>query len=352
MNKSIRVTALFSILLTIILLINLTVVQAFSVDKYAKNEHNQRGFYDMQTIARGQIFAGGAVLAESTPNEDDTYSRSYPVDSPAWGPVTGYLSSQYGASQLEASYNDILNGTDDSLLTTNFMDLITGEQPDGANVEVTIDPQLQQLAYDQLNQQGYEGAAVALQPSTGKILAMASSPSYNPNNIDEQWGQLQEQEGNPLLNHATQETLPPGSIFKIITTAAGLDNGYSPDSTLTGASEITLPGTETQLTNYGGQVCGGSQQVSLTTAFSLSCNTAFVEMGMDVGADELRSYAEGFGVGQSADIGVETASGNLGDLPDDAAVGQSSIGQRDVSMSALQAAGMAATVANNGVRME
>ncbi|HCJ68360.1 penicillin-binding transpeptidase domain-containing protein [Corynebacterium casei] len=352
MNKSIRVTALFSILLTIILLINLTVVQAFSVDKYAKNEHNQRGFYDMQTIARGQIFAGGAVLAESTPNEDDTYSRSYPVDSPAWGPVTGYLSSQYGASQLEASYNDILNGTDDSLLTTNFMDLITGEQPDGANVEVTIDPQLQQLAYDQLNQQGYEGAAVALQPSTGKILAMASSPSYNPNNIDEQWGQLQEQEGNPLLNHATQETLPPGSIFKIITTAAGLDNGYSPDSTLTGASEITLPGTETQLTNYGGQVCGGSQQVSLTTAFSLSCNTAFVEMGMDVGADELRSYAEGFGVGQSADIGVETASGSLGDLPDDAAVGQSSIGQRDVSMSALQAAGMAATVANNGVRME
>ena len=352
MNKSIRVTALFSIILTIILLINLTVVQAFSVDKYADNPKNQRGFYDMQTVARGQIFAGGTVLAQSTANEDGIYSRSYPVDSPAWGPVTGYLSTQYGASQLEASQNNILNGTDDSLITSNFMDLITGEQPDGANVEVTIDPQLQQVAYDQLTQPGYEGAAVALQPSTGKILAMASSPSYNPNNIDDQWAQLQEQEGNPLLNHATQETLPPGSIFKIITTAAGLNNGYNPDSTLTGASEITLPGTNTQLTNYAGQVCGGSQQVTLTTAFSLSCNTAFVEMGMDVGADELRSYAEGFGIGQESNIGVETAAGNIGEMPDDASVGQSSIGQRDVSMSALQAAGMAATVANGGVRME
>lgn len=187
MNKSIRVTALFSIILTIILLINLTVVQAFSVDKYADNPKNQRGFYDMQTVARGQIFAGGTVLAQSTANEDGIYSRSYPVDSPAWGPVTGYLSTQYGASQLEASQNNILNGTDDSLITSNFMDLITGEQPDGANVEVTIDPQLQQVAYDQLTQPGYEGAAVALQPSTGKILAMASSPSYNPNNIDDQW---------------------------------------------------------------------------------------------------------------------------------------------------------------------
>src|SRR5699024_2088989 len=352
MNKSIRVTALFSIILTIILLINLTVVQAFSVDKYANNPKNQRGFYDMQTVARGQIFAGGTVLAQSTADEEGIYSRSYPVDSPAWGPVTGYLSTQYGASQLEASQNNILNGTDDSLLTSNFMDLITGEQPDGANVEVTIDPQLQQVAYDQLAQPGYNGAAVALQPSTGKILAMASSPSYNPNNIEGQWDQLQEEEGNPLLNHATQETLPPGSIFKIITTAAGLNNGYSPDSTLTGASEITLPGTNTQLTNYAGQVCGGSEQVSLTTAFSLSCNTAFVEMGMDVGADELRSYAEGFGIGQETDIGVETATGNIGEMPDDAAVGQSSIGQRDVSMSALQAAGMAATVANGGVRME
>lgn len=357
MNKQIRMVSLFSLVLVAILLINLTVIQAFSDEEYAKNPKNMRGYYEMQTIARGQIFAGNTVLAQSTADENGVYTRSYPTGSAAYGPVTGYLSQQFGASQLEASYNDVLNGTDSSLLTSNWLDVLTGKQPDGANIEVTIDPTVQQTAFDQLSNQGYEGAAVAIQPSTGKVLAMASSPSFDAGslmggNANENWAALQEQPGNPLLNHATQETLPPGSIFKIITTAAGIKHGYTPNSTMTGANSITLPNTTTELTNYDNQVCGGSQQVTLTTAFSLSCNTAFAEMGMDVGADELRSTAEAFGVGENYDLGVETASGNMGDLPDDASVAQSSIGQRDVAMSALQAAVMAGTVANNGTRMQ
>ncbi|MDY3128374.1 MAG: penicillin-binding protein 2 [Corynebacterium sp.] len=352
MNKSIKLTALFTLLLTLILLVNLTIIQAFSTQKYAEHPRNPRGFYDMQTVARGQIFAGGTVLAQSTADDKGIYSRSYPVNSPAWGPVTGYLSDRYGAAQLEASYNSVLNGTADSLATRNFWKHLAGEPTPGANVEVTIDPQLQQRAYDLLAEQAYEGAAVALQPSTGKILAMASSPSYNPGTIDSQWDALQVEPGSPLLNHATQETLPPGSIFKIITTAAGLENGYGPQSELTGAPEITLPGTNTQLTNYGGQTCAGSPVVTLTTAFALSCNTAFVEMGTNVGADALRATAEAFGVGTTYDLGVDAAPGALGTLEDSAAVGQSAIGQRDVSMSALQAAVMAATVANEGKRME
>lgn len=357
MNKSIRITAIFSLVLTLILLVNLTVIHAFSEDKYAKNPKNMRGFYEMQTIARGQIYAGGTVLAQSTLNADDTYSRSYPTNSPAFSPVTGYLSQQYGASQLEASQNDVLNGTDDSLLANTWIDRLTGKQPDGANVEVTIDPQLQQTAYDALVGPGYEGAAVAIEPSTGKIKALVSSPSFDagtiadPASADEAWANLQDQAGNPLLNHASQETLPPGSIFKIITSAAGLNNNYTPDSVLTGANSITLPNTTTELTNYGNQLCAGSQQVSLRTAFAYSCNTAFVEMGIDVGADELRRYADAFGVGEEYDLGVATSAGSLGELADAASVGQSSIGQRDVTMSALQAAVMGATVANDGVRM-
>src|SRR5699024_9808015 len=105
-------------------------------------------------------------------------------------------------------------------------------------------------------------------------------------------------------------------------------------------------------TNYGGQTCGGGGEVSLETAFSLSCNTAFVELGIDVGADALRSAAEAFGVGEQYDLGLPTSPGSLGELPDDAALGQTSIGQRDVTMSALQAAVMGATVANDGRRME
>lgn len=359
MNKSIRAVSLFALLLVVALLVNLTIIQGFSEDKYAKNPKNMRGYYELQTIARGQIFAGNTVLAESSANDDGVYSRSYPVDSAAWGPVTGYISQTFGASQLESSYNEVLNGTDPALFTTNWMDLLTGKQPDGANVEVTIDPALQQVAYDQLTAPGYEGAAVAIKPSTGEILAMASSPSYNPaaivdpDNGQSNWNALQEQAGNPMLNHATQETLPPGSIFKIITTAAGLENGYTPDSTLTGANSITLPGTTTELTNYNNQVCGGQQEVTLTTAFSLSCNTAFVQMATDVGGDALKKAADAFGVGQNYDLGIENATGNLGEFGNDlAAVGQSAIGQRDVTMSALQAASMAAAIANNGSRMQ
>ena len=357
MNRSIRATALFSLLLTVILLVNLSVIQVFSEDKWAKNPKNMRNFYETAAIARGQIYAGTTVLAQSTPDAQGLYSRSYPEASPAFAPVTGYLSQQFGAAGLEASYNDVLNGTAPELKTRNWLDTLSGKKSPGANVEVSIDPQLQQFAYDQLAGPGYEGAAVAIQPSTGRILAMASSPSFSvaeitdPNTGADTWAQVQAQPGNPLVNHATQETLPPGSIFKIVTTAAGLNNGFYPGSVLTGQNSIVLEDTVTALTNYGNQVCGGANQVTLTTAFSLSCNTAFVEISNAIGAEELRKYAEGFGVGQEYKLGVETASGNLGDLPDSSATAQSAIGQRDVTMSALQAAIMAGTVANKGVRM-
>ncbi|WP_293767817.1 penicillin-binding transpeptidase domain-containing protein [uncultured Corynebacterium sp.] len=357
MNKSIRFAAIFSLLLVTVLLANLTVIQAFSEDKYAQNPHNRRAFLETQTIARGQIYAGGTVLAQSTADAEGLYSRSYPETSPAFSDVTGYLSDQFGAAGLEASYNDVLNGKDDSLLARNWLDTLAGKQTAGANVEVTIDPALQQLAYDELNNQGYEGAAVAIQPSTGKILAMASSPSYSaaavadPATGADTWAALQNQPGNPLVNHATQETLPPGSIFKIITTAAGLNNGFAPDSTLTGQNEITLPDGVTTLTNYGNQMCGGATSVTLETAFALSCNTAFVDMETQFGGEELGKYATAFGVGQDYDLGVESSAGNLGDLSDTSAAAQSAIGQRDVAMSALQAAVMAGTIANKGVRM-
>ena len=164
MNRSIRLVSLFAIILTAILLVNMTVIQAFSEDKYAHNPRNMRGFMEMQTTPRGQIFAGNTVLAQSTQNPDETYSRSYPIDSPAFGNLTGYLSSQFGASELESSQNDILNGTDDSLMKQNWLDALADKPKQGANVEVTIDPALQQAAYDQLVGPGYEGSAVAIQP--------------------------------------------------------------------------------------------------------------------------------------------------------------------------------------------
>lgn len=358
MNRSIRFVSIFALILTLVLLVNITVVQAFRTDEYADNALNHRGFLEMQTQPRGQITAGGQVLASSWQDEGDIFHRTYDAGRPeVWGPIVGYLSDIYGAAGLEASQNDILNGTDSSLATARWLDTLTGAENKGANVETTLIPAVQEAAYDALTRNGYQGAVVAMRPSTGEILGLASTPGYDPNGLvnpetaQDTWSALNNDPDNPLINNATQDTLPPGSIFKIITTAAGLENGYGPGSPLTGASAITLPGTTTQLTNYAGQSCAGGGQVTLETAFALSCNTAFAEMSVAVGADEMRETAAAFGVGEQYNLGIPTSPGALGEVPDDAALAQTSIGQRDVTMSALQAAVMASVVANDGVRM-
>ncbi|MCT1493245.1 penicillin-binding protein 2 [Corynebacterium sanguinis] len=356
MNKSIRLGAVLSLLLTVVLLINLTVVQTLREEKYAQNPLNSRNFIEMKQVDRGPINAGGQIVADSTQDTNGFYQRVYPNMPYSFGPVLGYVSDQFGVGGLEAEYNSVLNG-EGSASGSRF--LRTGLERDRAGdaVELTINPQLQALAYENLSNRGYEGAVVAIRPSTGEVLAMASSPSYDPNLLvnpdtaQQTWDSLSNDPQNPLLNHASQDQLPPGSIFKIVTTAAGLRNGYTPDSQLTGEARIPLPGTDAFVPNYGGQACGGSTVTTLRTAFALSCNTAFVQMGIDIGADALRDAAARFGIGEDYDLGLPTASGSLGDLPGAAELGQSAIGQRDVTMTALQAAVMAASVANEGKRM-
>lgn len=359
MNKSIRLGAGIALLLIVALLVNFTVVQGFREEKYAQSPLNSRTVVELRQINRGQISAGGQVLAESHPLEDGSYQRTYPNMPWSFAPVLGYVSDQYGTSQIEAGYNGQLTGAG-SGKSSRF--LRTGLEQDvvGNSVELSIDPHLQAFAYEQLSNNNYDGAIVALRPSSGQVLAMASTPSFDPNSISspataaEAWGQLNNDPKQPLLNHAAQDQLPPGSIFKIITTVAGLRSGYTPDSPLTGDAQIILPGTNVPLTNFGGQACAGGGQVTLTTAFALSCNTAFVQMALNMGADPLRKAAADFGVGERYDLmelGVPNAAGSLGDIPGAAELGQSAIGQRDVTMTALQAAVMAGVVANEGKRM-
>lgn len=357
MNKSIRFGSVLSLLLIVALLVNFTIVQGFREEEYAQNPLNSRTFVELKQINRGQIHAGGQVLAESFQNEQGFYQRAYPNMPLSFAPVVGYVSDQYGTSQIESGFNAALTG-EGSGGSSRF--LRTGLEKDvvGNSVELSLDPNLQAFAYEQLANRGYNGAIAALRPSTGQVLALASTPSYDPNAIanpataEGAWGAVNADPGKPLLNHATQEQLPPGSIFKIITTAAGLRAGYTPQSPLTGAASIPLPGTENvNLTNYGGQACAGGGSVTLHTAFALSCNTAFVQMALDMGAEPLRAAAAAFGVGEQYDLGLPNAAGSLGELPGAAELGQSAIGQRDVTMTALQAAVMAATVANEGKRM-
>ncbi|APT83762.1 penicillin-binding transpeptidase domain-containing protein [Corynebacterium aquilae] len=358
MNKAIRNTATFALLLVLALLINLTYVQAFTEDKYANSPFNKRQTIELKQTPRGQISAGGLVLAESVQDAAGLYERKYVTDPVAFGPVEGYVSDIYGTAGLEQSYNAVLDGTDPKLGGKSFKDQLLRTKTPGANLELTLNPEVQKVAYNELASRNYEGAVVAIRPSTGEILAMASTPSFNPSKIadndtaESTWKQLTSDPGAPLLNHATQETLPPGSTFKVITTAAGLEAGYGQGSQLTAAPEITLPGTETTLENYAGMRCGPGDTASLLTAFTLSCNTAFVQMGIDVGAEKLRDMAQRFGVTEKYDLGVPFTPGTVGELADDASVGQSAIGQRDVAMTVLENAVVAATVANHGKRMK
>ncbi|MDY5785607.1 penicillin-binding transpeptidase domain-containing protein [Corynebacterium sp.] len=356
MNKSIRLGALVSLLLTVVLLVNFTVVQGFREQRYAQNPLNARTFVELKQINRGNINAGGQVLAESYQDENAFYQRAYPNMPYSFAPILGYVSDQYGMAGLEAGYNAELSG--ESGLRSRFTRTGAEKSTPGNSLELSIDPNLQALGFDLLSNPGYEGAIVAMRPSTGAVLAMASSPSFDPNAVANSatagpaWAELTSNPANPLLNHATQEQLPPGSIFKIITTAAALRQGFTPESPVTGQSEITLPGTDAALTNYGGQACAGGGTVTLRTAFALSCNTAFVQTALDIGAEPLREAAAAFGVGETYDLGIPAAAGSLGEIPGAAELGQSAIGQRDVTMTALQAAVMASTVANEGRRMQ
>lgn len=361
MNKSIRAVTIFSFILVLVLIANLTFIQAFQTNSLAYNPLNSRQFLAAKSVERGKIIAGGQILAESSADNNGLFDRSYPTNSAAYGSVIGYLSDRYGASGIESSQNSILTGEDDSLFARQIWDQLTGKEKRGANVELTLKPNVQQVAYEQLSSQGYSGSVVAIKPSTGEVLAMASTPSFDPAQIVQpdtdasaQAFEAYSQDADaPLLNRSTQQTQPPGSTFKVITTAAALAEGESPDSMVTGANQITLPDTVTTLENYGGATCGGGGQVTLREAFRRSCNTAFVDLSTRHDTESFRKTAEGFGVGEGIDdLGLPVTPSRLGDIPDQAALAQSSIGQRDVALTPLQNAVIAATIANGGTRME
>ncbi len=277
--------------------------------------------------------------------------------------MTGFYSLRYSSSGLERAEDSILNGSDQRLFGRRLADFFTGRDPRGGNVDTTIVPRVQQAAWDAM-QQGCsgpcKGSVVALEPSTGKILAMVSAPSYDPNllathDTDEQgkaWQQLRDDPGSPLTNRAISETFPPGSTFKVITTAAALQAGINDTDQLTASPQIQLPNSTATLENYGGSPCGTAPTASLREAFARSCNTAFVELGIRVGADALRNTAQAFGLDSAPAPIPGGRRVHVGPIADAAALGMSSMGQKDVAVTPLQNAEVAATIANSGVLMQ
>ena len=360
MNTPLRRVAMAVMLMVVALLANATYVQVIKADDLRADPRNSRVLLDEYSRQRGQISAAGQVLASSAITEDRyKYLREYPNPYP-YAPVTGFYSMQYGSTGLERTEDPILNGSDNRLFSQRFFDLVSGRDPRGGNVVTTLNPAMQQVAYDQLTSKGYTGSVVAIEPSTGRILTMVSTPSYDPNLLaghdgaetTKAWDELNADPADPLVNRAISQTYPPGSTFKVLTTAAALGNGATQDDQLTAAPQITLPGTSTTLENYNGSTCGSNPTASLRDAFARSCNTAFVELGIKDGADAIKDEAKAFGIGPNTPaIPLSVADSTVGDIPDDAALGQTSIGQRDVAVTPLENAVIAATVANGGVRM-
>lgn len=362
MNKPIRTMSIFCMLLFAALLLNSTYLQYFEASSLNSRADNKRVRDAEFSRKRGAIVAGGSSVAESEKvNDQYKYQRVYKQPR-KYAPLTGYYSYIYGRSAVESSQNDILSGSDPRLFVNRVVDMIGNSQPKGGSVSLTIDPKAQTAAYDGLRALGknVEGSVVALDPTTGKVLAMVTNPTYDPNRlashkfseVQKAWEELNSTKNRPLLNRGIQEVYPPGSTFKLVTAAAALSSGqYTPDSKVKGGASLDLPQTTTNLVNENGSNCGGDP-ITLTQALEVSCNVSFGDIGLRLGDDALREQAEKFGFDQTYlnDLGGQVKS-RFPKNPDEPQTALSAIGQFDVAATPLQMAMVAAGIANNGTVM-
>lgn len=322
---------------------------------------NVRTIYREYGRDRGPIVVAGDQVAYSEPVDDPFGFQRIYSDGPLYAPATGFFSIVFASTGVEKYANDVLNGTDSSLLFQRIQRLFTGGSQQGGTVELTIDPAAQQAAWDALGDQ--RGAVVALDPSTGAILAFVSKPSYDPNvlaghtssEVNAAWQELLADEDQPLWNRTISGDLyPPGSTFKLIDTAMILESGeYTPDSEVPAPTTYTPPGGGQPIQNPGGAVCGNGTTATLTEALRVSCNTPFASLAVEFGPDALQDQAQAFWFDQDLSVPMPVTPSTLGSDfdEDDASLAQTAIGQRSVRVTPLQMAMVSAAIANDGAQM-
>jgi peptidoglycan glycosyltransferase len=370
MNKPIRNLAVACMLLFVALLVNATYVQYWEADSLTsltKHPDNKRVRDAEFSRERGAILVRGKAVAESNKSDDSyKFQRVYP-QGPEYAHLTGYFSRDWGLGGVESTQNSILSGSDSLLFVNRVIDLVDNQSPKGGSVTLSVNPAAQKAAYDGLRALGnnVRGAAVAIEPRTGKILAMVSSPTFNPNRIashdftaaGKAKQRLEGEKPSPLDNTAIEETLPPGSTFKLVTSAAALMSGkYTPETKVPGTATLDLPQTTKDLVNENRGGCGGNE-ITLTQALAVSCNVSFGDVGLKLGDDALRNQAEKFGWGTRTftdldDSLTHQAISRFPENPDKPQTALSAIGQFDVAATPLQMAMVAAGIANDGVVMK
>jgi penicillin-binding protein A len=369
-NRALKRISLAVLIMFLLLMINVNYLQGFETTSLATRPFNDRALSEANQYERGNIITSDGVLVagdKPAPGDDLYKYQRYYTDGPVYAPVTGYdtIYSQTGVEQAEDS---LLSGNGSQLAFRNFIDMITNKQQKGATVQLTVNSKAQTAAYDGLQQilqgTGRVGGVVALNPSTGAILAMASYPSYDPNLLATHNGDqlnkndeaLLNEKPSPLLNNATEMTLPPGSTFKIVTSSAwfGQEATRTPQSDVNSPTTLTLPQTSNILHNDSDEACGnGSGTTTIEYAFAQSCDTTFGNLGEDIGGNSLKNTADSFGFNGSLNIpGVTTAPSQYVIPPSLALTAYSAIGQFSDTATPLQEAMLAAAIANNGTLMK
>ncbi|MFD3733378.1 peptidoglycan D,D-transpeptidase FtsI family protein [Streptomyces sp. NPDC058632] len=351
MNKTIRHTSVFCLLLVLALLVRVTWVQAFRGQALADDKHNRRNIIAQYAQPLGDIIVAGSPVTGSkeTEGSDLEYKRTY-RNGELYAAVTGYRSHVYGATQLEGIHEDVLDGTDPRL--KNPVGILIGDPGDPGDVVTTIDPRVQEAAYEALGDK--KGAAVAIDPETGRILGMVSTPSYDPSEISglragDAWRRLTGDEDKPMLNRALRQPLPPGSTFKLVVAAAALEEELfgSVDERTDSPNPYTLPGTRTVLTNENASA--PCEDATLRTALKYSCNNVFAKLAVDLGQDSVKAMAEKFGFNaEKLDVPVRASQSVYPSGMDRAQTALTGIGQFDVTATPLQMAMVSAAIANGG----
>jgi len=366
-NRALRRISIAVLVMFLLLLINVNYLQGFQTASLAAKPGNSRAFYAAQNqYQRGNIVTSdGVTVATSVPssaNDSIKYQRKYPLG-PEYASVTG-AETIFSNSGIEASENSLLSGNDSALDVRKIVDLITGKTTKGATVELTLNSRAQNAAYQALKSLDKPGGVVAIDPKTGAILALASWPTYDPNQLAIHDGtqlikvdnQLLGEKSQPLVNRALAGTYPPGSTFKIVTSSALLTQNPSTTVTTNVASptQLTLPQTSHVLHNDQGEACGnGSGQAQLIVAFAQSCDTTFGKIGIQLGANVLNDMAQKFGMNDAnLNIPLPVAKSNYIIPPSQALTAFSAIGQFSDTVTPLQEAMFAAAIANGGTLMK
>ncbi|MFJ9351351.1 peptidoglycan D,D-transpeptidase FtsI family protein [Streptomyces sp. NPDC101237] len=352
MNKTIRRASVFVLLLVLALLGRATWLQFYDGKALAEDTKNRRNAIQTYSQPLGNIVVAGSSITGSarTSGSDLAYKRTYTAGE-LYAAVTGYASQAFAPTQLEGIYRDLLNGTDNRLMSV--MGTVTGERAAPGNVITTIDPDVQKAAYRTLGDK--KGGAVAIDPKTGRILAVVSTPSYEPDSLTDAntagsaWKSLLGDKDKPLTNRALRQPLPPGSTFKLVVAAAALEDGLYGNVDVKTDSPIpyTLPGTTTPLKNES--TSAPCENAPIRVALQYSCNNVFGKMAVDLGQDKVRAMAEKFGFDdEQQDVPVRAWASSYPKDMDKAQTALSGIGQFDVTATPLQMAMVSAAIANGG----